>query len=63
MTEVPIVRYMGHTSSALNVAVQVWPRHTKPKTKILMMTQQRGGAQTPRVGLQYGTCFPLPSNA
>jgi len=41
MTEVPIVWYMGHTSSALNAAVLFWPRHTKPKTKILMMTPQR----------------------
>lgn len=42
MTEVPIVWYMGHTSSALNAAVLLRPRHmcTKPKTKILMMTPQ-----------------------
>jgi len=41
MTEVPIVWYMGHTSSALNAAALLWPRHTKPKTKILMMTPQK----------------------
>ena len=62
-TEVPIVWYMGHTSSALNAAVLFRPRHTKSKTKILMMTPQKGGAQTPCVGLQYGTRFSLPSNA